>query len=69
MRVVIVVHGRGEMVTAKGVEPVAAGDTLLLPAGMGGETWFHPRGAMGMLVAALPERASAAGRKVTCGAA
>lgn len=68
MYVVIAVHGRGHLASPAGVEPIAAGDTLLLPASLG-ETWFRPEGPLGLLVAALPERAAGAARKWSCGAA
>jgi mannose-6-phosphate isomerase len=70
MKVAVVLHGRGEMHTARGLEPLRAGDTVVLPAALG-QTWVCPRGPLGLLVSSLPERASgaAAGQRWASGAA
>jgi mannose-6-phosphate isomerase len=52
VRVVVVLHGRGRL----GVEPVRAGDTLLLPAAAPAAECL-PDGPLGLLTASLPEAA------------
>lgn len=70
MKVAVVLHGRGELWTARGVEPLKTGDTVLLPASLG-ETWVCPRGSLGLLTSSLPEEASgvATGQRWVSGAA
>jgi mannose-6-phosphate isomerase len=54
MKVVVVLHGEGTARVAGAVEPLKAGDAVLLPASLG-ETWLHPQGGvLGMLVSSLP---------------
>ena len=53
MRVVLVLHGRGHYVADGSRHDVAAGDTLLFPAGIG-PVELVPDGALGVLAARLP---------------
>jgi mannose-6-phosphate isomerase len=53
MQTLLVLHGRGAMLTVDGPEPLAAGDTLLLPAALS-PVWCQPQGPMGVLLATLP---------------
>jgi mannose-6-phosphate isomerase len=59
MKAVMVLHGRGELWSPGGPEPLATGDTILLPASLG-EVWCQPRSALGLLVSTLPAPARAA---------
>jgi mannose-6-phosphate isomerase len=55
MQVVLGVHGQGVLRWAEGEHRLGTGDTLVLPATMSRRE-FRPNGAMGVLVATLPER-------------
>jgi mannose-6-phosphate isomerase len=68
MRVAIVLHGKGEARAGGVAEPLRPGDAVLLPAALG-ETWIHPHGSLGLLVASLPERVAGAERRGKSGAA
>jgi mannose-6-phosphate isomerase len=59
MQVAMVLHGAGEILTDLGREPLARGDTLLLPASLP-LVRVRPRGGVGLLLASLPT--AAAGR-------
>ena len=50
MQALLVLHGRGSLHSPAGVESLAPGDTLLLPAALG-EVWLHPQGPLGLLLA------------------
>ena len=56
MQVVLVLHGRGHYDADGARHGLAAGDTLLFPAGMGAVT-LVPDGTLGLLVASLPAAA------------
>ena len=54
---------RGRVVRQPSAGPLAAGDTVLLPAAMG-EVWVQPQqGALGVLVSSLPDVVMAAQRE------
>jgi mannose-6-phosphate isomerase len=53
LQVMLVLHGRGRLCSGDGEWPLAAGDTLLLPASLGDAT-CQPDGDLGILLAALP---------------
>jgi mannose-6-phosphate isomerase len=56
LQVVVVLHGRGRLETGEGDWPLAAGDTLLLPAALDRLT-CHPDGDLGVLLSTLPSEA------------
>jgi mannose-6-phosphate isomerase len=66
MQVVVVLHGRATLWTARGLEALAAGDTLLLPASVG-EVWLQPRGGIGLLLSSLPQPEQSAARLAQAG--
>ncbi len=53
LQTVMVLHGRGEMAAETGSMELARGDTVVLPGTMPA-TMCHPDGALGLLVATLP---------------
>jgi hypothetical protein len=55
LQVMIVLHGWGGLRTPEGTQRLGPGETLLLPACLP-ETWCHPEGPLGVLLATLPPR-------------
>ena len=56
----VVLHGCGSLLGKDDLQPLAAGQTLLLPAALG-PAWCQPQGGpLGLLVATLPEAGRAA---------
>ncbi len=55
LRVLMVLHGRGQLSSRRGQEALARGDTVLLPAALP-EAALTPQGPLGLLVATLPDR-------------
>jgi hypothetical protein len=53
MQALLVLHGRGSLLSPAGPEPLAPGDTLLLPAALG-DVGLHPCGPLGLLLASQP---------------
>jgi mannose-6-phosphate isomerase len=53
LQVLLVLHGRGRLLTGEGVWTLAPGDTLLLPAGLG-TLACRPQGDLGVLLSTLP---------------
>lgn len=53
LQVALVLHGRGRLDTPEGTTPIAAGDTLLLPAALPALT-CQPEGALDVLLSTLP---------------
>jgi mannose-6-phosphate isomerase len=54
LQALLVLHGRGELRFGDGVEKLAAGDTILLPAALD-PVVCHPDGELGVLLSTLPE--------------
>ncbi len=54
MRTVMVLHGRGRLLDGDREQILRPGDTLLLPAAMK-PVWCEPEGAIGLLMARLPD--------------
>jgi mannose-6-phosphate isomerase len=54
MQVLVVLHGRGQLQSAEGPEPLRPGDSVLLPAALP-RTECLPDGPLGILVATLPD--------------
>jgi mannose-6-phosphate isomerase len=54
LQVAVGLHGRGRVGSDGGWEPVAAGETLVLPAALRPTRWV-PDGPLGLLVATLPD--------------
>jgi mannose-6-phosphate isomerase len=53
LQVLLVLHGRGRAVSGANEQPLAPGDTLLLPAALPALTCY-PQGDLGLLLATLP---------------
>jgi hypothetical protein len=59
MQAVLVLHGSGTLRGDDDLHPLAAGQTLLLPAALK-PAWCQPQGTLGLLVATPPETRQAA---------
>jgi mannose-6-phosphate isomerase len=53
LQVLLVLHGRGRLESARDERPLVPGDTLLLPAALDALT-CHPQGDLGLLLSSLP---------------
>jgi len=56
LQVLLVLHGRGRLMTGEGGRELTPGDSLLLPAALDGMT-CHPDGDLGVLLSTLPTHA------------